>query len=168
VRMRSHSLALLAVAALLAACGPAPQSTQTKAAPAFDLPDLNGGQVSLASLEGKVLVVDFWATWCGPCIQEIPEYDRFWRKNQPRGVEVLGIVMDSGSPDDILDFVREYKIPYRQLLGDEDTAQEFGVNQGFPTTFVIDGKGVIRTKILGSPPTKFDKLQETVDAALAG
>jgi peroxiredoxin len=166
--MRSGTFALLAVVVLLAACGPAPQAGQPKAAPAFDLPDLNGGRVSLASLEGKVLVVDFWATWCGPCIKEIPEYDEFWRKNQSRGVEVLGIVMDSGSPDDILDFVREYKIAYRQLLGDEKIAAEFGVNQGFPTTFVIDGEGMIRTKILGSPPTKFDKLQETVDAALAG
>ena len=166
--MRRVLFSAVGLALLLAACGPAPKASQTKAAPAFDLPDLNGGRVSLASLEGKVLVVDFWATWCGPCITEIPDYAEFWRKNQPRGVEVLGIVMDSGSPDDILDFVREYKIPYRQLLGDDDIAAEFGVNQGFPTTFVIDGEGVIRSKILGSPPTKFDKLQETVDAALAG
>jgi peroxiredoxin len=166
--MRRELLSVLGAALLLGACGPAPSAPGTKAAPAFDLPDLNGGRVSLASLEGKVLVVDFWATWCGPCIKEIPEYAEFWRKNQPRGVEVLGVVMDSGSPDEILDFVREYKIPYRQLLGDDEIAGEFGVNQGFPTTFVIDGEGVIRSKILGSPPTKFDKLQETVDAALPG
>jgi peroxiredoxin len=153
---------------VLAACGPAPGSSEAKVAPAFDLPDLNGGRVSLASLEGKVLVVDFWATWCGPCIQEIPEYAEFWRRNQPRGVEVLGVVMESGSPDEILDFVREYRIPYRQLLGDDEVASDFGVNQGLPTTFVIDQEGVIRSKILGSPPTKFEKLQETVDAALEG
>ncbi len=60
--------------------------------------------------------------------EEIPEYAEFWRKNQPRGIEVVGVVMDSGSPDDILDFVREYKIPYRQLLGDDEIAQAFGVN----------------------------------------
>ena len=166
--MRRLILPSLGVALLLAACGPPPQSSEAKVAPAFDLPDLNGGRVTLASLEGKVLVVDFWATWCGPCIKEIPEYAEFWRKNQPRGVEVLGVVMESGSPDEILDFVREYRIPYRQLLGDDEIASEFGVNQGLPTTFVIDGEGVIRSKILGSPPTKFEKLQETVDAALAG
>jgi peroxiredoxin len=166
--MRRLLLSVVGVTLVFAACGPPPESSEAKAAPAFDLPDLNGGRVSLASLEGKVLVVDFWATWCGPCIKEIPEYAEFWRKNQPRGVEVLGVVMESGSPDEILDFVREYRIPYRQLLGNDEIAEEFGVNQGLPTTFVIDSEGVIRSKILGSPPTKFEKLQETVDAALTG
>ncbi|MCG6920260.1 MAG: TlpA family protein disulfide reductase [Acidobacteria bacterium] len=166
--MRRRLLSGVGVALLIAVCGPAPKTSEPRAAPSFDLPDLNGGRVSLESLEGKVLVVDFWATWCGPCIQEIPEYADFWRRNQARGIEVLGIVMDSGPPDDIMEFVREYKIPYRQLLGDDDTAAAFGVNQGYPTTFVIDGEGMIRTKLLGSPPTKFEKLQETVDAALQG
>ena len=160
------SVAVLTIAATLAACGPA-RKVEVKAAPAFDLPDLNGGRTTLESLKGKVVVLDFWATWCGPCIQEIPEYATFWRKNQPRGIEVIGVVMDSGSAEEINDFVREFKIPYRQLIGDEKTGEAFGVSQGFPTTFVIDGKGMIRTKLLGSPPTKFEKLQELVDAALS-
>ena len=159
---------LLAVStvALLAACGMAPQTSGARSAPAFDLPSVDGGRVSLASLEGKVVVLDMWATWCGPCIAEMPEYAEFSRRNQPRGVEVVGIVFASGAPQEVQDFVREHRISYTQLLGPDELLDAYGANSGFPTTFVIDAAGMIRLKLIGAVPQKFEKLQKAVDEAL--
>ena len=152
---------------LSAASGPPPQAAaQAKPAPAFDVPDLAGGRATLASLKGKVVVLDFWATWCGPCLVELPHYNDFARRYRPRGVEVVGVVFDSGEPQEVQDFVREHRVEYRQLLGNDPMMEAFGGNMGFPTTFVIDREGIIRTKFVGSTPDKFERLQQAVDAVL--
>jgi thiol-disulfide isomerase/thioredoxin len=164
--MRFVSCFTAVLLAASAGCLKAP-SARLGNAPAFDLPDLSGGRMSLTALQGKVVILDFWATWCGPCLQEIPEYASFWEKNKGRGVEVIGVVFDSGEPQEIADFVRENRIPYRQLLGDEKIQDAYGANQGFPTTFVIDRHGVMRTRIVGAAPGKFETLQKTVDDALS-
>jgi thiol-disulfide isomerase/thioredoxin len=162
---RRPALALGAALLLLPACGRAP-TAEVRAAPSFDLRDLDGGRATLASFKGKVVVLDFWATWCGPCLAELPEYVKFVEKNRGKAVEVIGVVFDSGEPREIQDFVREHRITYRQLLGTDDMAEAFGGNQGFPTTFVIDAQGLIQLTVLGSTPDKFDRLQKTVDKAL--
>ena len=156
----------ISAALLVVSCGTPPSQVNT-AAPDFDLPNLAGGKTSLASYRGKVVIVDFWATWCTPCIKEIPEYTDFYAKNKSKGVEMVGVIFDSGEPAEVQEFLQKTKVAYTQLLGTDDLLEKYKANQGFPTTFVIGKKGQIVKKVLGSPPGKFEGLQKAVEEALA-
>lgn len=166
--MRARHVAVVLSLALAASClYPPDEQGELGRAPGFELADLAGGTLSLDELRGRVVVLDFWATWCAPCIKEMPDYAALWERNRSRGVEVVGVVFDSGEPEGIEAFVREHRIPYRQLLGTDEVLMDYEATIGFPMTFVIDARGQIRSRTLGSPPHKFERLQETVDAALA-
>ncbi|MBI2815919.1 MAG: TlpA family protein disulfide reductase [Acidobacteria bacterium] len=124
-----------------AARPPAVPALRGKPAPNFELPDLKGSKGSAADFKNKVLLVNFWATWCAPCIVEIPWFVEFQQKYGPQGLQVIGISLDETGSKDVQLFVEKYKMAYPVLMGDESTAELFGGILGLPTTFIVDRDG---------------------------
>ena len=166
-------LTVVAVAALLGtvACSveePSKPVTKNassrKVAPAFSLKDASGKVVHLADYKGKVVLLDFWATWCGPCNIEIPWFTEFERKYKVRGFEVLGVSMDEDGWKAINPFAAEKSINYRILLGDDKTGDQYGGIEALPTTFVIDREGKIASVHVGLGGRK--EFQDAIESVL--
>lgn len=121
----------------------------TASAPEFTLPDLDGQLVRLADFQGKVLLLDFWATWCGPCRMEIPHFKQLTEKYGSRGFIVVGVAMDEKGAEVVRPFVTENGISYRVVIGDAYTARRYGGVQALPTTFLIDRNGHLVKKYVG-------------------
>ena len=114
-----------------------------KTAPDFELKDVNGKAVRLSDYKGKVVLVDFWATWCGPCKIEIPWFVEFERKHKDQGFAVIGISMDEDGWSTVKPFVTQLGVNYRVVIGNDRTADSYGGIEGLPTTFLIDRDGKI-------------------------
>jgi len=117
-------------------------------APNFSLKTLDGQEITLSELKGKVVLLDFWATWCGPCKESIPHLIQIYKSNQEKGIELIGINMDKGGTGIVRHFVESMDIPYPIVMATDDVARNYGVT-GLPMSFLIDKKGKIREKILG-------------------
>src|ERR1700704_1697803 len=125
-----------------------------KPAPEFALKDGDGKLVHIADYKGKVVLLDFWATWCGPCKIEIPWFMELQRKNKDRGFEVLGVAMDDEGWEAVKPFLTELGVNYRVVIGNDATAQLYGGVDALPTTFLIDRTGKIAAVHVGLVPKK--------------
>jgi len=118
-------------------------------APAWKLKDLQGKEVSSADFKGKVVVVDFWATWCPPCRAEIPGYIALQKKYADKGLVIVGISVDEDGAKVVAPFAKAKGMNYPVLLFNDDVVTAFGGIEGIPTTFLIDQAGNIRDKKVG-------------------
>jgi cytochrome c biogenesis protein CcmG/thiol:disulfide interchange protein DsbE len=114
-----------------------------KLAPDFALQDANGSSVKLSDYRGRVVLLNFWATWCGPCGLEIPWFVEFEQQYKSQGFEVVGVSMDEDGWKAIKPYVTEHKVNYRVLLGSDSVTQLYGGVDSLPTTFVLDRGGKI-------------------------
>jgi len=146
----SVAAASIALALLFAGCSRTSKlDSGRKQAPNFSLKDAAGNTVNLADYRGKVVLVNFWATWCGPCEVEIPWFIEFEQKYKDQGFAVLGVSMDDDGWKSVQPFVAKHKINYRVVIGSEVVSQQFGNIDSLPTSFVLDRQGRIAANHVG-------------------
>jgi cytochrome c biogenesis protein CcmG/thiol:disulfide interchange protein DsbE len=150
--------------AILAGCTTAPSKAPD--VPQFSFTSLEGKTVAMKDLGNKVLIVDFWATWCSPCREEIPHLNQLYSELKGKGLEIVGISMDTDGTDGVKDFAREFRIQYPIVMGDEKVAESFGGIIGLPTTFIFDRDGKTAKKYIGLPPA--DDMSKIVKDLVAG
>ena len=110
-------------------------------APDFNLEDLNGNEISLSDFEGKVLFLNFWATWCPPCRAEIPDFIEVYNKYKDQGLAILGVSVDRISANKVEDFVIKNKMNYPVAMATAELFKNYPSPSAIPTTLVIDGTG---------------------------
>ena len=131
--------------------GPHARSTAPRHAPApdFTLPLLDGGELRLSSFRGKVVLLDFWATWCVPCREETPHFVELQKKYGDRGLQIIGVSMDD-SPDPVHPFYQQFRMNYPVVMGTADVGSAYGGVLGLPIAFLIDRDGSIYSKHMGA------------------
>lgn len=136
-----------------------------KPAPEFALTDSNGKTVHLSDYRGKVVLLDFWATWCGPCKIEIPWFMEFEQQLKGRGFAVVGVSMDEDGWNVVKPYIQQLKVNYRILLGNDHVGELYGGVDSLPTTFLIDREGKIASVHIGLSSGK-DQFKDAINQLL--
>lgn len=122
---------------------PADVQQKTVLAPDFMLPTTDGKTLKLSDLKGKVVIIDFWATWCPPCRKGIPDLVDLKKKFGKKGLEIVGISVDQDTKDQVVPFMKEYGINYPIVYGNTNVYRSYGGIEAIPTTFIVDKTGKI-------------------------
>jgi cytochrome c biogenesis protein CcmG/thiol:disulfide interchange protein DsbE len=148
---RGIQIVMAFAAAMVAAwaSGGCSGSSAPYAAPAWELKDMDGKVVKLADYSGKVVILDFWATWCPPCRQEIPGFISLQNKYGKDGLAVVGISLDEDGPTAVKPFVKQTGINYTVVAGNDQVTKDYGDIESIPTTFIIDRNGRVMSKHVG-------------------
>ncbi len=134
------------------------QAAASQPAPTLALKDTKGRTIRLRDLKGKVALLNFWATWCAPCLAEMPELQRLQREYQRRGLQIIGVSHPTDKAPEVIKAVKRLRVSYPILLGDEEALSLFKVSDVLPQTIIIDREGKIRGRILGIlEPDEFEK-----------
>lgn len=119
-------------------------------APEFTLPDLKGGSKSLSQYRGKVVFLNFWATWCKPCREEMPAMQDIYEGLKGQNFEMLAVSIDKDKPEVVEKFIKEFGLTFTILLDRKNKIKEVYKTTGVPETFIIDQNGIIAEKIIGA------------------
>jgi len=140
---------------------------QTQKAPALELKDLRGRRHRLSDYKGKVVLLNFWATWCPPCRAEVPDLIKLQQEHGDRGLQVIGVTYPPTNRAAVRRFIRRYKVNYPVLLGSSGTKALFAEGETLPITVVLDGEGNIQERIEGILlPEEFEeKIKHLLDAS---
>ena len=131
----------------------------------FSLPQLDGQTLRSQDLKDNIVVLDFWATWCEKCVDEIPAFNRLQEKYSSRGVKVVGIAVQSGWASDIQKFATQHKMRFTILAGNDNTVSDFDVIS-FPATYVIGPGWKVYKKYSGSPQNKSADIERDIETLL--
>ena len=146
------------------AAAPRAQNLLNRKAPGFALTDLGGQSLTLVRFRGKVVLLNFWATWCAPCQVEMPVFTAWQRQYGPQGLQVIGISMDDDAGP-ARRLAVHLKLNYPVAMGDEGLGARYGSVLGLPLTFLIDRNGIIRARFQGETDLKL--IERQVEALLA-